>query len=503
MRAIYLLVILVAAQFCLADGKFMFRGDPKTPDQPYQRAILKFRNGEETLVIESMVTARQPEIAWLLPIPSKPKSVEAVTHGTIETLATVMGPHWYQESSGVVLGFGWLALVLMAMCMRSVRKFPDHPRPFVRALFEALVVVGLTGIAAAIFFPVFAGAGPRKSLLTPILVGSYEMTPVEGGSALTQLENLGFSLSGKSQAVLTEQVKKGWTILAFKLRADKTGVIAPHPLKIVFEVPKPIYPMRLTMADGGDVTLDLFVLADSWATVPNMNVWATRFPENVPTSSPDEGFEVPNSRWTPTNHQGVANLFWEGCKLTRLHGTFVSANQPDVAPLLTKQEPVTVSLMPRGDLAWVGIGVLILWVSISGILASREGIRAKSKDPVFTRQGLALSACVAIGVSALYLSRFELADVGNRTSRYSMYEDVRNSTEIVKMLSENRDLTSIDQRKKGVISEVFSNNQVPPKEKDVPGGFWIEDLGDIYRLTVYNRHGDPTWIDVSKDPAPK
>lgn len=89
MKVLVCLVASLLAASVSADGKFMGLpvSDPKlvNPDQPYQRAVDRFRGGEETLIVESFVTAQGQDLAWNLPVPAKPKSVEAVSSGSLQT----------------------------------------------------------------------------------------------------------------------------------------------------------------------------------------------------------------------------------------------------------------------------------------------------------------------------------------------------------------------------------------------------------------------------------
>ena len=49
-RAITILLLLLSARACLADGKF-YAPERVPPDTPYQRALLIYQDGKETLVL--------------------------------------------------------------------------------------------------------------------------------------------------------------------------------------------------------------------------------------------------------------------------------------------------------------------------------------------------------------------------------------------------------------------------------------------------------------------
>ncbi|MDQ1256488.1 MAG: hypothetical protein QG656_1084 [Candidatus Hydrogenedentes bacterium] len=48
----------------------------RIPEIPSQQAIIRYRAGIETLIIESTFDSDAGELAWLVPVPAKPTSVK-------------------------------------------------------------------------------------------------------------------------------------------------------------------------------------------------------------------------------------------------------------------------------------------------------------------------------------------------------------------------------------------------------------------------------------------
>ena len=111
--------------FCpnsLADGKVYSSVAYKaSPQIPSQSALIRFKEGVETLVVQSTFDGPGQGFAWLLPVPSLPTELDSVSPGFLKTLDTVIGPTlearkiFPYSSMIVLLGFVlvWVFRVLL------------------------------------------------------------------------------------------------------------------------------------------------------------------------------------------------------------------------------------------------------------------------------------------------------------------------------------------------------------------------------------------------------
>ncbi len=96
-----------------ADGKvFPAARLPQEVTMPDQRALLAWKDGTETLVIESAFVGQGTDFAWVVPFPTKPE-VFAATPGTLPAAVALMQPVIAESTKG---SWGlWLALGLVGL----------------------------------------------------------------------------------------------------------------------------------------------------------------------------------------------------------------------------------------------------------------------------------------------------------------------------------------------------------------------------------------------------
>lgn len=99
-----------------ADGKYWpERAYEAPPRIPAQRAVLAFREGLETLVIESSTESPSRSLGWIIPVPSEPLAAEEIRPGLFESLALILGPTVVHDLSRELRWAGWL-FACMAIC---------------------------------------------------------------------------------------------------------------------------------------------------------------------------------------------------------------------------------------------------------------------------------------------------------------------------------------------------------------------------------------------------
>ena len=107
------LVVLSLAAVAWADGIVVpSQAAVKPARTPDQRALLRYDNGIETLVIETTVEGDGRDFAWIVPLPAAPK-IEESTAGLFPTLDALCGPRVDTQDHHV-----W-ALIAIAGLIRS------------------------------------------------------------------------------------------------------------------------------------------------------------------------------------------------------------------------------------------------------------------------------------------------------------------------------------------------------------------------------------------------
>ena len=92
-----LLSIFYLHQLSYADGVFIPQARKKLPDIPFQRAIVKYREGTEALIVESSLSGKGGDYGWLIPVPSPPKKFEKVSPGLLKTISLQIQPQIHQR----------------------------------------------------------------------------------------------------------------------------------------------------------------------------------------------------------------------------------------------------------------------------------------------------------------------------------------------------------------------------------------------------------------------
>jgi len=204
--------------------------------EPDQKALIYFSGGREQLIISPNYSGDASDFAWVVPVPSRPK-VEILRGAPFHELARLVEP----------------APPVLAERMAGAAK---SARPS-----SGVVVI------------------ERKT------VGDYDvsvLSATDGRALIRWLDENHYHLPPKAEAPMKAYIAEGWTFVASKIRLHdsagglKSGTLTP--LKLTFDTPHPIYPMRLTSASAQPFTVLIYIAEP-----------ATRFTGPlVPISRPDQ-----------------------------------------------------------------------------------------------------------------------------------------------------------------------------------------------------------------------
>ena len=314
-----------------ADGKFYPpRTYPTTPSIPSQTALIAFEDGIETLIVESTMEAEAGEqFAWVLPLPAAPTDIDKATPGTLETLRFCIGPRLI---NALQIEVGWVALVF-ALSSSFFIGFGILRKT--RFLY-ILAILAIVTLLYLISVPNFLEAGSTPSshlMLAETLrreqVGNYDVAVLRGRSheelANWLDQNQFTTLDEDSKAIVDQYITEDWVFLVAKLTRADTGALTPHPLKVVFPVKEPVYPMRLTALAETNTLVTLFVVGDQRYKTSNLKcqfadgmreIIRKPFGSDIPHFIKSKTFD----RAILTAHPALFDLIPDGRWITRLEG---------------------------------------------------------------------------------------------------------------------------------------------------------------------------------------
>jgi len=330
-RAFVILLVLLSVTSggrVAADGKYFARYEfERDPTVPSQRAVLRWKDNIQTLVVESVVESGSEEVGWVLPLPAEPTDIEAVTPGTIETLQILLQPEIRSGQNlkvwNVLLGTIFLIIVCWSVDSVLGRKMPNWG-------WLVLIVLLLLSCTALLLPAIGTARGvesiPSLTTLQSKRVGSFDVniiTAMEASDIQAWLDDNGFRCPDEALSVLDAYVKDEWVFATAKIAHDATRPMSPHPIRFAFPSEKPIYPMRLTGITDQPLQLDLYIIGDETAQIDSMERWWSAPFEERRIDAIEEyqinGFGEMDSKFS-IGHPHVAALMFDGCVLSHHHG---------------------------------------------------------------------------------------------------------------------------------------------------------------------------------------
>lgn len=279
------LLLAATASAALADGK-MYWPERVSPEIPYQRALILFDEGTQTLVLQSkyeIPAGTDPSpIGWVVPVPSVPELASMPAHeasALFMDLALRSTPRITDVGSVVFTVLFFLvaagALVTLLLCSLSSlvplpRWFMAHKETLNRCAICALFGCFLVGI-------LLPGLGRQRAVsgvdvITEERVGIYDVSVVRSDDParlIAWLNEHNFRFGDGDTAAFESHVAKGWCFVAAMINPgageDEQRVVSEGlaaPLILRFPSSSPIYPLALT-GTGGFETEVLIYLASS------------------------------------------------------------------------------------------------------------------------------------------------------------------------------------------------------------------------------------------------
>ncbi len=342
MRWVVILGLLcTAAGSAWGDGMY-FSPVADPPSIPTQRAIVIWRDGVETLVVESTVKTESPDLGWVLPLPAEPKSLDVMDAGTLTCMAACQRPVLLSGRPRFMPGPLWTAAGLVALVvvlhLVLVRKWNGW------RYVQMLLCCFLVGMAYCLNgFGHWAGEGDWAELSAKghaggegievsdeTRIGNYTATVLRAKSSAALDDWLGeqhlLTLDAAGRKIVDEYIAAKWCFVVARLRKDVPRA-TPQPIVARFATAGPVYPMKLTALNGATTHVDLYVLADRQAQAAGFECIAADAYEPTNERSYYMGYSN-HDRWgthyraktldLKVGNPDVGELMWDGCVLTAL-----------------------------------------------------------------------------------------------------------------------------------------------------------------------------------------
>ncbi len=383
-RLLLALLAGLVSQPIWADGKvFPPVATPVEVTIPDQRALVSWSNGVERLIIETRLAGSGTNFAWVVPVPSRPQ-VEPATSGVFPTLEHLLQPSvihaptaWWLlglfvgalafllltvRPSGrlrlgdvvgaAVMGISvggvgqgeWAPMGLAAFLIISLVVLRRVRRQGLR-IWDVLILFFIAFILAGLFLPSLAKASAKGgangtvggiTILDRQWAGVYETTTLTGrdGRSLREwFQREGYSFYPSAVPVFEEYLRDGWVFVASKVRRDvAVGTNSLPPLSFTFATPQPVYPLRLTGVDNGNLDVELFVFGPERARADGFSVRTCR-PVSRPPADLDRASWYPERFTLPLLHPGLQSAVGDTLYVTRLRATLTPSQMRQDAQL--------------------------------------------------------------------------------------------------------------------------------------------------------------------------
>ncbi len=264
----------------LADGCVIAPTAFAKVEIPDQRALIRYANGTETLVIDTSFNGEGTNFAWIVPVPSEPK-VGAATTGLFPTLQAIFQPEIIHN----VDSYYWFAIVVGVFIFSLVftKRRGGSIITIIGSWFMLFVLASML-LPALGSVGVSIGTPGNVVVLERKTVGVYETATLasrDGGALLDWLNKNGFAAPTNLIPGIRAYAGEGWDFVASKIRLDAPAseAVKAHPLSFTFKTDHPVYPLRLTAIGNKSCRVDLYVFGQEEAAVPNFTVERSVLPQ--------------------------------------------------------------------------------------------------------------------------------------------------------------------------------------------------------------------------------
>lgn len=401
-----------------ADGVYVAeRAVLKLPDIPGQRAVIAWKDGKETLLIESALDSEAQKLGWIIPLPAVPTVMEKAEPGGLKTLRFCTQPkniiHNLKKQAITLTIVAAFVLLLIGTYLYQREQF---------ALVVTAVLILIVIITMSLSTPRNTKLGVEASVNVSFglkvektaQVGDYDVTVLSA----TKPEELDAWLAGNgfgplpgAAKIVSEYIRDKWMFAAVKLARQESGTSIPHPIRLEFTSPRAVYPMKLTRLAQSSPQFELFVVANDRAKCrPLKTVFCDRFTENTRViDSWHLGTKVPAFVGKDTKviigHPEICNLMWDGCVVTKFEGKLTPSQMTtDLQFSWRSYSPHKPRLFSFGAAYTVAFMVFVVLFSggMAGMMiASRARLRQAAGRAAFLSRVLTILLVVSLATAGL------------------------------------------------------------------------------------------------------
>ena len=284
-RTIIITLLLLAISFdAMADGKMYYK-EKVPPTIPYQRALIIFNGGVETLVLQSRYeipsSASKDPLGWVVPVPSVPELASMPANWAQDLffwLSRMSAPQIHHLKHEIVTGIiiGTFSLLLL-ITISFILPIPERFKASRIKLFRLTFLVFVLSVAILYCMMIFGSYGERGSNNVEVVsaqrVGVYDVKVIKSTSAnelITWLNANGFNYGAEDVSAFKSYIAKGWCFVAAKLNPTKEdgkdeiaseGLAAPLILRFPHKLP--VYPVALTATGNHKTEILIYLVADT------------------------------------------------------------------------------------------------------------------------------------------------------------------------------------------------------------------------------------------------
>lgn len=271
-----LVISLLSAGPLLADGKMY--SEKVNTTIPYQRALILFDEGKETLVIQSQYqipgNSGKHTLGWVVPVPAVPEiaSMDAnYADELFQNLDSMSGPEFTNWGFTLFLGLFFLliAVVIIAVLASFVPKF-IHQKSLLRKVgFASAFAAFVLFITAPMIIHQRKGIDGVEVIKSE-KVGIFDTKVIRSESPkelLSWFKGNSFDFDQSDESTIQSYIDRKWCFVTAKVDAsinaeDKAAVSNKllAPLILNFPVSQPVYPTALTATAGQSTEVLLYLL---------------------------------------------------------------------------------------------------------------------------------------------------------------------------------------------------------------------------------------------------